>query len=117
MTINGHDLSRDEITQLLRFNSWEAIGKMYGVTGNAVKKAARRTYGIVVNRRTQYRLWNAEFQCYEYLDTFPLSQEEITSLNERGILLQTVIRDYRISKETWNKYRSRIEQEWDSNKR
>lgn len=106
--LGGVPISEVEIRELIRFHSWEEIGRKYGVTGAAAKQFAKRNYGIVVNRHRQYVVWNEERQCNEYCDEFPLSVSEIQDLYDRGILLQTMRDVYGICEATWYKYRKMI---------
>lgn len=82
-------LSKEHIKGLLIQNSYEAIGRMFGVTGNAIKKRAKKI-GIPLSRRNTREYMISSGRMKEIQELFALNH---------GAIPSTAIQIVRISKD------------------
>ena len=105
--INGYHISYEEMQQLLRFMNLSEIGRLLGVSSNAVKKFAKNHFGIQVNRFQKFHIWNEQIECYEYAEELPLQRDEFDALvSQSGNInvVRLLARRFRIREHTMRKY-------------
>ena len=64
--LGNYPLSLALAMRLMQFYTYSEIGKMYGVSANAVKKFLKDNYNITISRQKMFRLWNDDYECYMY---------------------------------------------------
>lgn len=97
-------LSEEELQGLLRFHTIEDIGRMYGVSGNAVKKFAKVQYGLSISRSNLFKIWNETVQMHEYVEQFPMSVNEFLAWIDNGNTIAQLANQYHISESTLHGY-------------
>lgn len=103
--LNGIAVSYLELTELLKYKNLSEIAREYQVSGNGVKKFAKRCYGISVDRYQKMHIWNEASQCYEYTETLPITWEDFCQvLASRQDPMATLARKFRIQVDTLRKY-------------
>ena len=103
--LGGIPLTRAELEDLISHYSVVEIGRQYGVSDNAVRKFARRNYGIDnIGELQRFRLWNEEQACYEYMPEFPMTWQEVCANLEEYQTVAVLAKHYKIRSSTLKKY-------------
>lgn len=102
--LGAYPLSEQTAKLLVRFYNLSEIALMYGVHANNVKRFMQDYYGIDCRVHAKYRMWNVEYESYEYYSDFPLSLRDIQGLSNQGATLTALAEYYHINTTTLKKY-------------